>query len=67
MARPTWTRKTYEMAARVIAESLTAVDGIEGKMAIERVATKMAAEFRNDNPMFNLHRFLSACGFGDQS
>lgn len=63
MARPTWTRKTYEMAAETIGEALAATDSIDGQLAVEKVAHKLGARFKADNPQFDLHRFLSACGF----
>lgn len=63
MARPAWTRKTYKMAAEAILESAQAVDTVEGSLALERVAHKLGARFKADNPQFDLHRFLSACGF----
>lgn len=65
MARPTWTRKTYEMVASAVNDSLTATDSPEGVVALNHVADKLGRQFKTDNPYFDYHRFLKACGFGD--
>lgn len=71
MARPTWTRKTYEMAAESIAAQVAALEGdwlSEESRQIARhtlltLAHLLGSQFYIDNPNFDRARFLTACGF----
>jgi len=72
------TKKDFEATARIIREEITRVNielrqpaqhsaevllRFEGaKLALGRVASLMAENYRRENPRFDCARFLKACG-----
>lgn len=63
MAR--WQSITYRMTARVIKSVLS--EHPDDREALRLVASRLSAEFKDDNPRHSATTFMSACGFEDQA
>lgn len=56
------TRKHYEAVARMIHSERDDAQEQETRLVVDRIASRMADIFGNDNPRFDRDRFLRACG-----
>lgn len=60
-----WQPITYWMVSRVIKSVLSGHP--DSREALRLVASRLSAEFKNDNPRYNAATFMSACGFEDKA
>lgn len=63
----TWSKKTYEMVARVLRDgrepqAAPLSDEAQRNVALEIAAEDFADQFAADNPAFDRERFLKAAG-----
>ena len=61
MASSTWTRKTYELVADILAETFNKpTHGKPSKVDVFTLVQAFSAEFQMDNPNFDAKRFSKA-------
>lgn len=61
MAKPKYSKRDYELVARIIKSARETIEGDQAQTAIGYVLALFAQEFREDNAAFDAERFMKAC------
>jgi len=62
MPSSTWSRKTYELVADILAETFNKpTHGKPSKVDVFTLIQAFSVEFQMDNPRFDYERFKKAC------